>query len=308
MNRDDAVREALRARIEWLKILGVSALATGPERPAAPSASVVPRPSAPAPPAPAPPRAAAPPDPAARPEAVPSGAAAPVPQNGLFGAAVPNHDGDEAVVGGDPKETKRPVLSTPFVLAAAAQDPAGRDGLLRIRDEIGECRRCRLCERRTQVVFGVGDPGAKLMFIGEGPGADEDAQGEPFVGRAGQLLTKMIEAMGLKRSQVYIANVVKCRPPENRTPLPDEVATCSPFLFRQITAIGPRVIVCLGTPSAQAILGTRETITRLRGTFREVGGFRVMPTFHPAYLLRNPAAKREVWEDLKQVMAALAEA
>jgi DNA polymerase len=165
-----------------------------------------------------------------------------------------------------------------------------------------------LCERRTQVVFGVGDPGAKLMFIGEGPGADEDAQGEPFVGRAGQLLTKMIEAMGLKRSQVYIANVVKCRPPENRTPLPDEVATCSPFLFRQITAIGPRVIVCLGTPSAQAILGTRETITRLRGTFREVGGFRVMPTFHPAYLLRNPAAKREVWEDLKQVMAALAEA
>jgi DNA polymerase len=247
MNRDDAVREALRARIEWLQILGVSALAVGPGRQAEPGAAVAPAPVA-----------------------VPA-ALAPAP-------------------------------------AVAAKDPAGLEGLRRIREEIGDCRRCRLCERRTQVVFGVGDPAARLMFIGEGPGADEDAQGEPFVGRAGQLLTKMIEAMGLKRGQVYIANVVKCRPPENRTPLPDEVATCSPFLFRQIAAIAPRVIVCLGTPSAQAVLGTRETITRLRGTFREVGGFRVMPTFHPAYLLRNPAAKKEVWEDLKQVMAALAEA
>ncbi|HYV18350.1 MAG TPA: uracil-DNA glycosylase [Verrucomicrobiae bacterium] len=300
MNRDDAVREALRVRIEWLKILGVSALAAGPERPASPAASPAPRPAAPAPAAP---RAAVPPDPA------PRVAASPGPPSRLFGSAAPDLDDDEtAVAGGNAKETKRPAVSTPFAIAAAAQDPNGRDGLLRIREEIGDCRRCRLCERRTQVVFGVGDPGARLMFIGEGPGADEDAQGEPFVGRAGQLLTKMIEAMGLKRSQVYIANVVKCRPPENRTPLPDEVATCSPFLFRQITAIGPRVIVCLGTPSAQAILGTRETITRLRGNFREVGGFRVMPTFHPAYLLRNPAAKREVWEDLKQVMAALSEA
>jgi DNA polymerase len=143
------------------------------------------------------------------------------------------------------------------------------------------------------------------MFVGEGPGADEDRQGEPFVGRAGQLLTKIIESIGLRREDVYIANVVKCRPPENRTPLPDEVATCSPFLFRQILAIRPRIIVCLGTPAAQAVLGTRETITRMRGTFREIEGFTVMPTFHPAYLLRNPAAKREVWEDMKQVMAAL---
>ncbi|HEV8201722.1 MAG TPA: uracil-DNA glycosylase [Candidatus Polarisedimenticolia bacterium] len=298
MSRDDAVREALRARIEWLKILGVSALATGPDRPAAPSTSPAPWTAPPAPPAAA-----------LRETAVsPSQAPAPRSQDGLFGSAERDHDDDEAAVaGGHAEETRRPVVSTPFALAAAVRDPAGQEGLLRIRDEIGDCRRCRLCERRTQVVFGVGDPGARLMFIGEGPGADEDAQGEPFVGRAGQLLTKMIEAMGLKRSQVYIANVVKCRPPENRTPLPDEVATCSPFLFRQIHAIGPRVIVCLGTPSAQAILGTRETITRLRGTFREVGGFRVMPTFHPAYLLRNPAAKREVWEDLKQVMGVLAE-
>jgi len=179
-------------------------------------------------------------------------------------------------------------------------------GLGLIREEIGDCRRCRLCEKRTQIVFGVGSPQARLMFVGEGPGADEDVQGEPFVGRAGQLLTKIIESMGLRRQDVYIANVVKCRPPENRTPLPDEVATCSPFLFRQILAIRPRVIVCLGTPAAQAILGTRETITRLRGAFREIEGFKVMPTFHPAYLLRNPAAKREVWEDMKQVLAFLA--
>jgi DNA polymerase len=168
------------------------------------------------------------------------------------------------------------------------------------------CMKCPLSETRTQVVFGVGDPDAQLMFVGEGPGEQEDLRGEPFVGRAGRLLTSLIEGIGLHRERVYIANVVKCRPPENRTPLPDEVATCSPFLIRQIAAIGPKVIVCLGTPSAQAILGTRETITRLRGTFRDVGGYRVMPTFHPAYLLRNPAAKREVWDDLKQVMAALA--
>ena len=178
-------------------------------------------------------------------------------------------------------------------------------GLTAIREEIGDCQRCRLCETRTQVVFGVGSATAKLMFVGEGPGADEDAQGEPFVGRAGQLLTKIIESMGLKRADVYIANIVKCRPPENRTPLPDEVATCSPFLFQQILTIRPRVMVCLGTPAAQTILGTRETITRLRGSFRQLEGIAVMPTFHPAYLLRNPAAKREVWEDMKQVMALL---
>ncbi|HET6277838.1 MAG TPA: uracil-DNA glycosylase, partial [Candidatus Polarisedimenticolia bacterium] len=182
-------------------------------------------------------------------------------------------------------------------------DAAGRLSL--IRADLGDCRRCRLHEKRSNIVFGVGDPQARLMFIGEGPGADEDRQGEPFVGRAGQLLTKIIEAIGLRRDQVYIANVVKCRPPENRTPLPDEVITCSPFLFQQIAAIRPRVIVCLGTPAAQTVLGTRETITRLRGTFHEVDGIRIMPTFHPAYLLRNPAAKREVWADMKLVMACL---
>jgi DNA polymerase len=298
VTRDDAVREALRARIEWLRILGVSAIATGggprakAPAPAAAMASAAPS-RGPAPPLP---------DPAAPP--------AGGPQTGLFGVAEEEIPAAAAETPASPGEARRGKLASgasPLLAAVAAEGASGAAGLALVRDDIGDCRRCRLCEKRTQVVFGVGDPGARLMFVGEGPGADEDAQGEPFVGRAGQLLTKMIEAMGLKRSQVYIANVVKCRPPENRTPLPDEVATCSPFLFRQIAAIGPRVIVCLGTPSAQAVLGTRETITRLRGTFRDVGGYRVMPTFHPAYLLRNPAAKRDVWEDLKQVMAAIAE-
>jgi DNA polymerase len=189
------------------------------------------------------------------------------------------------------------------IQAPQAPDPAG--ALQLIRDDIGDCRRCGLCQKRTNIVFGVGNPDARLMFVGEGPGADEDRQGEPFVGRAGQLLTKIIESMGMERKDVYIANVVKCRPPENRTPLPDEIATCSPFLFQQILSIRPRVIVCLGTPAAQTVLGTRDTITRTRGTFQELEGILVMPTFHPAYLLRNPAAKREVWEDMKKVMSEL---
>jgi len=205
-------------------------------------------------------------------------------------------------------EDRREPGATEAGAAAQAAPEAAGDGaasLALIRSDLGECTRCRLHEKRTQIVFGVGDPRAELMFVGEGPGVDEDRQGEPFVGRAGQLLTKIIEAMGYRREQVYIANVVKCRPPENRTPLPDEVATCSPFLFRQIAAIGPRVLVCLGTPSAQTVLGTRQTITRLRGSFRELEGVKVMPTFHPAYLLRNPAAKKDVWDDMKKVMAVL---
>ncbi len=194
---------------------------------------------------------------------------------------------------------------SPLVTAQAPEAPDAAAALGIIRRDIGDCRRCRLCEKRMNIVFGVGSSRASLMFIGEGPGADEDEKGEPFVGRAGQLLTKIIEAMGLKRQEVYIANVVKCRPPDNRTPLPDEIGTCSPFLFQQVAAIRPMVIVCLGTPAAQAVLGTRETITRLRGAFREINSMKVMPTFHPAYLLRNPAAKKDVWEDLKKVMEVL---
>jgi DNA polymerase len=204
--------------------------------------------------------------------------------------------------------TVPPAAAATLTAPAAAtipEDAGGAAGLAAIRDDLGDCRRCRLCDQRTLIVFGVGDPRAALMFIGEGPGADEDRQGEPFVGRAGQLLNRIIESIGLTRGQVYIANVVKCRPPENRTPLPDEVATCSPFLFRQVRAIAPRVIVCLGAPAAQTVLGTSATISRLRGAFHDLEGIKVMPTFHPAYLLRNPAAKKEVWEDMKKVMAAL---
>jgi DNA polymerase len=179
--------------------------------------------------------------------------------------------------------------------------------LQELRAHIGDCTRCKLHTGRTNLVFGVGNPGARLMFVGEGPGADEDLQGEPFVGRAGQLLTQIIKAMGLSREDVYIANVVKCRPPNNRNPEPDEIAECSPFLHAQIAAIRPVVIVALGKFAAQTLLGTETPISRLRGQFHPMGSTVVMPTFHPSYLLRNPAAKRDVWEDMKMVMARLAE-
>jgi DNA polymerase len=177
------------------------------------------------------------------------------------------------------------------------------DGL---RGVIGDCRRCRLHGARTQVVFGVGNPRARVVFVGEGPGRDEDLQGEPFVGRAGQLLTDIVEkGMRLSRSDVYICNVVKCRPPQNRNPEPDEVATCSPFLFRQIELVGPEVLVTLGKFAAHALLSTDVPITRLRGQWQDFRGIPVMPTFHPAYLLRNPAEKKTVWQDIKLVMARL---
>jgi uracil-DNA glycosylase len=176
-----------------------------------------------------------------------------------------------------------------------------------IRADLGECTRCKLHAGRTNLVFGVGNPNASLMFVGEGPGADEDEQGIPFVGRAGQLLTQIIKAMGYERDQVYIANVVKCRPPNNRNPEPDEIEQCEPFLMRQIDAIQPRVIVALGKFASQTLLRSAEPISRLRGRFHRIGPAQVMPTFHPSYLLRNPASKREVWEDMKQVMAVLRE-
>jgi uracil-DNA glycosylase family 4 len=167
--------------------------------------------------------------------------------------------------------------------------------------DIGDCTRCRLHEQRTTIVFGEGDPQAQLVFVGEGPGAEEDATGRPFVGRAGQLLDKIIVAIGLKREDVYIANIVKCRPPGNRNPELDEVATCEPFLLRQLAFIRPKVIVALGSPSFQCLLRTREPITKARGHWREWNGIKVMPTFHPAFLLRSPDKKREVWEDMKKV-------
>ncbi|MGB8930301.1 MAG: uracil-DNA glycosylase [Anaeromyxobacteraceae bacterium] len=181
----------------------------------------------------------------------------------------------------------------------------GSEPLLSIRRDLGECTRCKLSGGRTHLVFGVGNPEAELMFVGEGPGADEDRQGEPFVGRAGQLLTKMIEAMGFRREDVYIANVVKCRPPDNRNPEPDELAACEPFLRAQIAAIRPRVLVALGKFAAQTLLRDPTPITRLRGGWREYEGVRLMPTFHPAYLLRSPAEKAKAWEDLKLVVREL---
>ena len=168
------------------------------------------------------------------------------------------------------------------------------------------CPRCKLSQSRTQIVFGQGNPKAELMFVGEAPGRDEDEQGLAFVGRAGQLLTKIIEAMGRKREDVYICNVLKCRPPNNRNPEPDEVAACRPFLTEQIRLISPRVIVTLGTFAAQALLETDEPIGRMRGRWRSAHGARVMPTFHPAFLLRTPERKKDVWEDMKLVRDYLA--
>ena len=181
------------------------------------------------------------------------------------------------------------------------------DTLDRIKLDIGPaCTRCKLCTLgRSQIVFGVGNPKARLMFVGEAPGEEEDRRGEPFVGKAGQLLTKIIEAIGLARDQVYIANVIKCRPPGNRNPEPDEVAACEPFLFRQIDTIRPKVIVPLGKFAAQCLLKTADPITRLRGRTFDYRGATLIPTFHPAYLLRNPSAKREVWEDMKKVRSIL---
>jgi uracil-DNA glycosylase family 4 len=175
-----------------------------------------------------------------------------------------------------------------------------------LRTAIGDCRRCKLWPGRTHLVFGVGNPNARLMFIGEGPGRDEDLQGEPFVGRAGQLLTDIItKGMGLRREDVYIANVVKCRPPENRNPEPDEVASCEPFLKKQIDLVRPEIIVALGKFAVQTLLQSKVPITRLRGNWHTYHGIKLMPTFHPAYLLRNPGDKKLVWEDIKQVLQAM---
>lgn len=178
-------------------------------------------------------------------------------------------------------------------------------GIDAIRAELGDCRRCALCEGRRNLVYGAGNPRAELVFVGEGPGADEDEQGIPFVGKSGQLLTRMIAAMGYGRDEVYICNVVKCRPPGNRGPLPEEIAACEPFLLAQLAAIQPKAIVALGKFAAQTLLRDSTPITGLRGQWREYQGIPLMPTYHPAYLLRAPAEKASVWEDLKKVMAHL---
>ena len=177
-----------------------------------------------------------------------------------------------------------------------------------IRKDLGDCQRCGLGRLRNHIVFGSGDPKARLVFVGEGPGRDEDLQGEPFVGAAGELLTRIIQAIQMSRDEVYICNVVKCRPPGNRNPLPEEVATCLPFLQRQLEAIKPDFIVALGKVAAQTLLGTDQAISRLRGRFHDYHGMRLLPTYHPAYLLRNPEKKRDVWEDMKMLMRELGHA
>jgi DNA polymerase len=198
-----------------------------------------------------------------------------------------------------------PVVSTSGDLLATP-GLATTTSLEELRAHIGDCRRCKLAPHRTNLVFGVGNPRARLVFVGEAPGRDEDAQGEPFVGRAGQLLTEIItKGMKLRREDVYIANVIKCRPPENRNPEPDEVASCEPFLLRQLGLIAPEVVVALGKFAAQTLLRSKTPITQLRGRWYDYHGVKLMPTFHPAYLLRNPGDKRLVWEDIQQVMRAL---
>jgi DNA polymerase len=174
-----------------------------------------------------------------------------------------------------------------------------------VRDHLGNCMRCPLSAGRTSIVFGVGDPAAQLMFVGEAPGRDEDLLGEPFVGEAGRLLDRMLHAMGVSRSTVYIANIIKCRPPQNRDPTPAEVAACSPFVLGQIRAIKPRAVVALGRLAAQTLLNTNVAISKLRGTWAQIDDVPLMPTFHPAYLLRAPKDKTLVWQDLQQVMAKL---
>ena len=205
-----------------------------------------------------------------------------------------------------PAEESSLLRGMPNDFFAANSKPLQAKSLEELRAAIGDCQRCKLSSGRTHLVFGVGNPKAKLMFVGEGPGRDEDLQGEPFVGRAGQLLTDIItKGMGLKREDVYIANVVKCRPPENRNPEPDEVAACEPFLKKQIDLIRPKIIVGLGKFAVQTLLQSKVPITKVRGNWHSYHGIKLMPTFHPAYLLRNPADKKLVWEDIKKVIKEL---
>ncbi len=200
---------------------------------------------------------------------------------------------------------RKPITAPPLVTTAslAAGDKAA--ALQMIRDDLGDCTRCALHKGRNKLVFADGDPNARLMFVGEGPGADEDAQGLPFVGRAGQLLNNMITAMGLAREQVYIANVVKCRPPGNRTPEPDEANTCTPFLFRQIDVVRPQVLVALGATAATYLLGHRQPLAGLRGRVHAFRGMQLIVTYHPAFLLRDPRQKKEAWADLQIAMKEL---
>jgi uracil-DNA glycosylase len=220
-------------------------------------------------------------------------------QDSAVPAVQPNFFGE------DPTIRTRKVYSAPPQIAGAVPVEERAAALRAIREDLGDCTRCALHKGRHTIVFGVGNPAARLMFVGEGPGADEDAQGEPFVGRAGQLLNNMIAAMGLKREECYIANIVKCRPPGNRTPEPDEANTCSPFLFRQIDVVRPQVLVALGATAATYLLGARQPLAGLRGRVHAYRGMSLIVTYHPAFLLRDPRQKKEAWADLQIAMKEL---
>lgn len=293
----DLIRQ-LRAELDWARRTGIVAPVSASPRPA--------------------------PEPGPEPVRAAQTAASPAPQTEASRESPPMEPATARPAAGPPAAlpvSAGPPADAP-VSAVPASDPpsaptsaapAGTAERLRlattlddVRQVLGDCTRCKLHGGRTQIVFGVGNPNADIMFVGEGPGADEDRRGEPFVGKAGQLLTRIIEGgMGIPRSEVYIANVVKCRPPNNRDPEPDEVEACKPFLAAQIHSVRPRVIVVLGRVAAQTLLETQAPMGRLRGRWTEVLGIPVMPTFHPAYLLRNPAEKRPVWEDIQEVLRFL---
>lgn len=280
MTMDEAIRNEVRAWLEREIALGLDSL---------------PRTSLQAPAAPAP-------DAAVTRQPGPASQAAPVST-----AQKPSPGTREAPPRANPSPPPRPVAGA-SALSDVLVEPGIRTAgsLEELRDVLGDCRRCKLCAGRTNIVFGVGNPRARLMFVGEGPGEDEDLQGEPFVGAAGQKLTDIItKGMGLARSDVYIANVVKCRPPNNRNPEPDEIVACEPFLKRQVELVRPEVIVSLGNFATQALLGDRTSISRRRGRWHEFKGIALMPTFHPSYILRNPADKRLVWQDIQLVMERL---
>jgi len=221
----------------------------------------------------------------------------------IEGLTLPKTAPVSKIVAPDPAAKLRTQSTGPLLFERSGK--IAGETLLEVSEDLGECTRCKLHQTRNKIVFGDGSAKADLVFIGEGPGADEDAQGLPFVGRAGKPLTQMIEAMGLQRREVYICNVVKCRPPGNRQPEKDEVAACSPFLFRQLDVLKPKVIVCLGSTAAQTLLQTSRSISHFRGEWLDFRGYKMLATYHPAYLLRNPGAKGEVWKDLQKVMGEL---
>jgi len=283
---DDSTRKELRAWLEFYQELGIEGFyrrepgtveappSLEAAQPAQPAATPAPKP----PPAPAPARVATPRVPMQVPTPPASG-----PRTPDFGHVI-----------------RRPTPSFNLFEAVPAP-PSGPETLEQVRKDLGDCRRCKLAPTRKTIVFGEGNPHAELVFIGEGPGADEDEQGLPFVGRAGKLLNRMMQTVGLKREDVYICNVVKCRPPENRTPEKDEVDACSPFLYRQIEAIKPRLICCLGAPAVRTVLGIKEGITKIRGHFYEFGSTKALATVHPAYVLRNPREEKILREDFEKI-------